>query len=256
MDYKEFSGKLMRYLMPQSYPLGVKIIRGDDTMPDDAATPAKFGITIALCQWTTLARRWGWIAGAAKSDISCTPCLVGFGMKQLRERDDLTQFIMEMGYSASREIAQALAEKLEPVEPGTVKGVLSFPLHKAPADPDLILIYGNPAQMARLATGYMYHHGRPISSETYFGLSCLAAVMPFWRDEPIFVHPGRGERILAGTYDDEMLFTMPAKYAESLLDGLEKTHQQGSRYPSQSYLLYQPPLIPPMKNLDEKLVDE
>ena len=101
MDYKEFSGKLMRYLMPQSYPLGVKIIRGDDTMPDDAATPAKFGITIALCQWTTLARRWGWIAGAAKSDISCTPCLVGFGMKQLRERDDLTQFIMEMGYSAS-----------------------------------------------------------------------------------------------------------------------------------------------------------
>jgi hypothetical protein len=37
------------------------------------------------------------------------------------------------------------------------------------------------------------------------------------------------------------------------VDGLEKTHQKGTRYPIQSYMLYQPPEIPPVKALGEKL---
>jgi uncharacterized protein (DUF169 family) len=41
------------------------------------------------------------------------------------------------------------------------------------------------------------------------------------------VHPGRGERILAGTDECEMFFSFPAKDLELFVDGLEKTHKKG-----------------------------
>jgi uncharacterized protein (DUF169 family) len=110
--------------------------------------------------------------------------------------------------------------------------------------------------MARLATGYLYHHGELVKSQTTgFGISCLSAVKPHFTGKPAFVHPGRGERILAGTDESEMFLTFPAKYCDPLLDGLKKTHEKGTRYPVQSYMIYQPPVIRPMKSLEEKLAD-
>jgi uncharacterized protein (DUF169 family) len=108
--------------------------------------------------------------------------------------------------------------------------------------------------MARLAAGFLYHSGELIhSSTTGFGISCLSAIKPYLSGKPALVHPGRGERILAGTDESEMFFTFPAKDLELLVDGLEKTHKKGTRYPIQSYMIYQPPVIPPVKTLDEKL---
>ena len=91
------------------------------------------------------------------------------------------------------------------------------------------------------------------SKTTGFGIACLSTLRPYWSGKPAFVHPGRGERILAGTDEQEMLFSFPAKDLEMLADGLEKTHQKGTRYPVQSYMIYQPPVIPPVKALEEKL---
>lgn len=255
MDYKAYSETLMKLIMPQSFPLGVKILKKGDTIPDKVVRPGKFGIQIAMCQWTTLARRWGWNVCAMAEDINCTPCLAGFGFRKLQDKADLIRFFMEMGYFDSQEVASKLVEGLELLEPGQVSGILSFPLENSLLDPDLIVIYGNPAQMSRLAAGFIHHHGYPIRSYTGFGLSCLSLIMPFWRDEPTFIHPGRGERILGGTEDNEMVFSMPAKYLKDLVEGLENTHKKGSRYPTQRYLLYQPPLIPPMKALEERLSD-
>jgi hypothetical protein len=69
------------------------------------------------------------------------------------------------------------------------------------------------------------------------------------------VHPGRGERILAGTDDCEMFLTIPANHVEGIVDGLEKTQEKGLRYPIQGYALFQPPVLPVMKDLEKKITD-
>lgn len=254
MDYEKIANTIMKRVMPQSFPLGVKLLKPDEAMPEGATRPGRFDIKIALCQWTTVARRWGWTAGAMAEDISCTPCLAGFGFKRVQDRADIEAFFMEMGYFDSPELAKGFAARMRLIDPGEVAGVVAFPLEKAPAEPDLFMIYGNPAQMARLASGYIHSFGTPIQTETGFGLSCLSAVLPFFTDAPTFVHPGRGERILAGTEDSEMIFAMPAKFLEGLADGLEKSHKKGTRYPVQKFMLYPPPMLPAMKALDGKLV--
>lgn len=256
MDYKCFSEDITRLIRPQSYPLGMKLLKDLNTFPEKAVRPSKYGIRISLCQWTTMARRWGRILGAVADDINCTPCLAALGLKRMENNNALSEYFLDMGYLDSIELAEKATRELDPIPPGEIGGIVFFPIEMAPVEPDVVLIYGTPSQMARLAAGHLYHHGELIESKTTgFGLSCLAAVKPHFTGKPAFVHPGRGERILAGTDESEMLFTFPAKYCESLLDGLKKTHEKGTRYPVQSYMIYQPPTIKPMKRLEEKLAD-
>ncbi len=253
MDCQTFSGELTRLIRPQSYPIGVKLLDDVGRLPEKAVRPSKYGLKISLCQWTTMARRWGRILGATAEDINCTPCLAALGLQRMTEATALGDYFMEMGYFHSIELARKAVEDLEALEPGQLAALCFFPLHMAPVEPDLVLIYGNPAQMSRLAAGYLYHYGEMIESRTTIGISCLSALSPYFSGKPAFVHPGRGERILAGTESGEMLLSLPAALCDTLADGLARTHEKGSRYPVQSYLLYKPPMLPPMKHLGEKL---
>ena len=255
MDCRKHSESIMRIIMPQSFPLGIKIVGADDPFPKRVIRPSRYGIQVALCQWITLARRWSWIVGAVADDINCTPCLAGLGLKKLPDKAVTVQYLLEMGYCGSQDVASSLAEQVEYLEPGKVKGIVAFPLDKAPLSPDLVVVYGTPAQMTRLTIGYIYNHGRLIRSETGIGLSCLSTLMPFWKGEPSLVHPGRGERTFSGTDDSEMCFSIPASHLESLVDGLEKTQKNRIRYPMQGYLLYQPRLVRPMEALGEALIE-
>jgi uncharacterized protein (DUF169 family) len=256
MDYKSFSDEISRIVRPQSYPLGIKLFKGKDILPKEAVRPSKYGVKISLCQWTTMARRWGRILAAETADISCTPCLAALGMKKMGNITDLVEYFLEMGYFGSKEAAEVAARELAPLSAGSISGIAFSPLHISPFEPDVIVIYGTPAQMARLAAGYVYHTGELIESQTTgFGISCLSAVKPFFTGKPAFVHPGRGERILAGTDEAEMFFTFPAKNCDRFLEGLRKTEANGTRYPVQSFLLYQPPILQPLKNLGDKLTE-
>ena len=175
-------------------------------------------------------------------------------MKRMEDNKALSEYFLDMGYLDSIELAEKATKELGPIAYGEIRGIAVFSLEAAPVDPDLVIIYGSPAQMARLASGYLYHHGELIQSRTTgFGISCLSAVKPYFTDKPAFVHPGRGERILAGTDESEMFMSFPVRYCESLLDGLKKTQEKGTRYPVQSYMIYQPPTIKPMRTLEEKL---
>ncbi len=254
IDYKEFSERLCKLVRPQSYPLGITLIKPGEQLPPEATKPSKYGIKISLCQWTTMARRWGRVLVATAEEINCTPCLAALGLKELEETDAFARFFMDMGYFESLELAKRATESLDLIPSGEIGGMVFFPLEMAPVEPHVVVIYGTPAQMARLAAGYAYHSGEFVESNTTgFGLSCLAAIKPYFTGKPALVHPGKGERMLAGTDECEMFFTIPADQCQALLDGLEKTQERGMRYPVPSYLLYQPPLIKPMRELGERL---
>jgi hypothetical protein len=54
------------------------------------------------------------------------------------------------------------------------------------------------------------------------------------------VLPGNGDRVWAACQDHEMIMALPGSFLGDLVDGLEKTHQKGIRYPIPSYLRYRP----------------
>ena len=141
MDYKSFADEITQMIRPQSYPLGVKLFKDANALPGEAVRPAKYGIKISLCQWTTMARRWRRVLGALAEDINCTPCLAALGLKRMQTTKALAEYFFDMGYLANMELAEATAERLEPIPFGEIKGISVFPLEMAPVDPDIVLIY-------------------------------------------------------------------------------------------------------------------
>ncbi len=54
------------------------------------------------------------------------------------------------------------------------------------------------------------------------------------------VVPGNGDRVLAGCQDHEMVIAIHADKLAELVEGLEKTHEKGVRYPIPTYCATSP----------------
>jgi hypothetical protein len=68
------------------------------------------------------------------------------------------------------------------------------------------------------------------------------------------VIPGNGERIFAGTQDDEMAFVFPANSLMGLVKGLKEVGRaMGVRYPVTPYQNYQPDFPKAHKNLGREV---
>jgi uncharacterized protein (DUF169 family) len=64
------------------------------------------------------------------------------------------------------------------------------------------------------------------------GGTCTEGVLQtFKTKEPKVVLPGNGDRVWAMVQDYELAFTIPINLFDSVIRGLEATHERGIRYP-------------------------
>ncbi len=246
--------QLDRYLRLDTFPLGVNFLKKGDAFPEKTATPSSRGIKIAICQATNIARRWGWAIGVTKDDINCIPALIGFGWREPESPDAIVDYLMSMAYFQTKDAAIKTLQKMIMMEPNRFEKLYISPLATTKLDPDVVVIYGNPAQMMRLAQGYIYKRGGVVASETNLGFTCTnEMIWPLKQGKACFIHPGRGERMIGLTQDYEMAFSLPASQVDDLIAGLEATHKRGSRYPVQSYLLFETMQILQFEELEKRL---
>jgi uncharacterized protein (DUF169 family) len=87
----------------------------------------------------------------------------------------------------------------------------------------------------------MYKEGKKVKTELAGMLaSCTGGIIrTFNTGEYQVVVPGNGDRIFAVTYDDEMLFAIPAAKAEDTIVGMKA--QQLAKYPIPVVLQMPPP---------------
>jgi uncharacterized protein (DUF169 family) len=69
-DLNEANDIIMEFLRLDTHPLAVKFIKSDEGVPDKARNIRDLGIKIALCQATSIARRFGWIIAVSPNDIN------------------------------------------------------------------------------------------------------------------------------------------------------------------------------------------
>ena len=115
------------------------------------------------------------------------------------------------------------------------RSIVVAPLARAGFEPDVILVYGTPAQVARLIQGALYRQGGAIAS-TFVGRrnSCAGELAaPLLEQKCQVVVPGSGERLFALTQDHEMCFAIPRACLEDVTAGLAATHKAGGmRFPT------------------------
>lgn len=181
-----------------------------------------------------MARKYGWAVAMGKEDMHCSLGAAPFGFFKNIEFFNEGNLADGM-FTVSKEIGKKEEDLVDRFDFGTYSHILVAPLHRTDFEPDLFMIYANPAQIMRLIQGALYNTGGSVQSSSMGRLGCATIITAIKRDEPRYLVPGNGDRIFGMTQDYEMAFMIPPSKVDSLLDGLVQTHKAGIRYPITSF---------------------
>lgn len=240
MDLKEIGNLLGNFIMPQSFPLAVKLMGPGEILPDKAKMPMRdFQNRLAICQCFNIARLYGWTLALGRADQSCPIGAVILGFEEAVPY--YTEGNLAEGmYTQCREGGALAEQKLGRFSFGKYEYLLMAPLRQAEFFPDFLYVYCNAAQLMRLVHGALYMEGGSlVSSFTGRGQCAEAIVHTMDTGRCQVILPGNGERVFGHTQDYEMAFTIPVGQAENVMKGLAETHKKGLRYPIPGWLNYE-----------------
>ncbi len=241
--WTQLGKKLREFISPDTFPVAVKILKDESQIPSTARRPLKdLKVTMAPCQGSAMARRYGWTVAFGPDDVGCGIAAYTYGWDRLTDYSGAINFLTRMNYVCDERAAKQVLDGFRTLDMGDKLIVVYSPLERTKIEPDVILVYVSPAQMMRLIHGATYHTGRPIqSSFSGRAASCTEGVIGAYLDkEPKVVVPGNGDRVWATCQDYEMVMAIPAGRLAEVVEGLEKTHQRGIRYPIPTYMRYRP----------------
>ena len=245
MDLAKVNEALNLYIRPQTYPLVVKMCQSAEELPDKVRLPQRdLGTPITLCQGIGLARRYRWTIAIGKEDQSCPHAAFVLGF--VPGKGYLDGSCAEAIGLGPKERFAAIAQNVSRFEYGKYSHALIAPIETANFDPDVIIIYGDPAQVARLVQGAVAIKGGALNSPTGGGVACSGlTARAMLTDECQFILAGAGDRYYALTQDHELAFSIPASKVELTIQGLEMGHKSGlHRYPTPSFLRLEKGLPP------------
>jgi len=232
MDLKSVNDALNNYVRPQTFPLALKLCQSQDDLPEKVRIPLRdMGYPVTLCQAIGLARRFGWTMAVGKEDQCCYGGAATMGFLAEPPRGEDSPFPEE-----------------KQLETGKYSHLLAATLDRADFEPDVVLIYGNSAQIMRLAqSASRLTDGTVPAIASGFG-DCGDIVARTVRvNKRHVILPSGGDRVFGSTQDHEMIFSMPGDQAEKLAGALGDTHKAGFRYPVLTDLRHKPELPPFLK---------
>lgn len=225
---REFNQVVEEYIRPLTYPVAVKLLKNDEPFPEKTRFPAKMaGCRWALCQGIAMSRRVGWTVGFRKEDHSCVLALMMFGYEEEPEAVKNGEIVYPY-YAETVEAGRRTQEGTPRLPLDAVTGIVTAPLSKADFTADVVLVYGNSAQIIRMVQGALYRQGGKIESAfTGRGACGSEIIVPYQTQECKVILPGGGERVYAHTADDELVFAIPACKLEDVAAGVVTTHKSG-----------------------------
>ena len=240
MDAATLNQHLEKHLRVSTFPLGIKSLKAGESLPDKVKIPSKhMGVKVAICQAISIARRYGWTMALSGADVSCPIAKAVFGFEE--RNDYYTSGSLPDGmYASCKEAGAAFEDALAKYDFGEFSHILAGPLSRVNFVPDTVLVYGNSAQVVRLLSGVLHKRGGTLKSDFTGRGDCSDIVIKGKKTgEPQVILPCHGDRVFGMTGDDEMALTFPFDRAEEIVEGLDKTHAGGVRYPIPVYLRFQ-----------------
>jgi MtaA/CmuA family methyltransferase len=245
IDVKTADRELTFYVRPQTFPVAIRMLRPDEPIPDRARRPARDFKKLSMnCQVIDMARRYGWTIALTREDSICSLGIAALGLEKPTHLHR-SGTLCEGMYTETKEAGQRSEAAVDQFRPGEYTGLLVAPLDRATFEPDLVCLYGNPAQIMRLTQAALWKRGGKLTSSFGGRVDCSEIIVTTLRtDQPQVILPCSGDRIFGQTQDHEMAFTIPWTQMEEIVEGLKGTHGGGIRYPITQFMEYEAKLPP------------
>lgn len=122
--------------------------------------------------------------------------------------------------------------KAYPRIPGKIEAMLMAPVNRQMFEPEVIWIYGTPAQMILIINGYQHATYARMQFSCLGESSCMDALhQAYVSGKPSVNIPCFGERWFGGTHEEELSMGIPAQELERIVQGMRDLRKIGYRYP-------------------------
>ncbi|MFX0073809.1 MAG: DUF169 domain-containing protein [Candidatus Hermodarchaeota archaeon] len=229
-NYKEVEEKLNRYLRLITFPVVVKLFTDLEEL-HNIKFLKKPDKKLALCQIFSYARYYGWTMGCLKEDNICPLAEITLGFEESSRLFEEGAFFVGR-YNETKEVAKKTSLSMPKLELHKYKAIIAGSLNRVDFTPDLILIWGNSAQIMRIIQGYLWKRGGRILMSTFCDGVCADTISnALITGELQIAFPCLGDRRFGMALDSDLIASIPFSLTEDILEGLEKTHKAGTRYP-------------------------
>jgi len=228
--FKNLEDSLNKFLRLSTFPVALKLL--EDTSELKSIKFLKEPEEeMALCQIFSYARNYGWTMGCTKERNVCPLADIAVGFEEKTPLFDEGAFFIGR-YNASKKAAKKTSASMPYIPSGKYKAIVAGALNRIDFEPDLVLIWGNSAQVMRIIQGYLWNRGGRITMSTFCDGVCADTISnAIITGELQIAFPCLGDRRFGMAKDTDLIASIPFKLLNEIIEGMEKTHKAGTRYP-------------------------
>ncbi|MCR4431160.1 MAG: DUF169 domain-containing protein [Tepidanaerobacteraceae bacterium] len=243
MNCSEVSEKLLEILRLDTDPVAVTMYKDKEELP---RKPMNYKVNI--CQLVSSARYQRRINAGVPEMMVCSMGAACVGL--IKTPEAISSGKAAVGpYCADEEAGKKfMANTFKLGDSGKhYEGIYVQPLYAAKAEPDVVVLYVNPAQIMRLVHACTHDNGEKVTADTVCEAAlCSSIGFVLANKKPVIGFPCAGDRIFGGTQNQELVFAAPySLFRDKLIDNLEKTAKGGfSVYPVAPNMYWTPSMPP------------
>ena len=229
-DWEKIVRRMELLLRLKSFPVAFKMLQSREEL-ERIPFLRRLGHKATLCQMITLVRNFDWTVGADNGDFLSPVCPSIIGLEDIPEiyKDGTFRSIV---WVKTKEDGRKYEASIPRLPLGKYEAVAMAPLVYNPFEPDIVLIYANPAQMMLLINALQFEDYEVMQFFCVGESSCSDAIARcYLTGKPSLTIPCYGERRYGHAQDDELVMGIPSGLMEKALEGLEALYRRGIRYP-------------------------
>lgn len=230
IKWSEWTRGMEKYLRLKTFPVGLKLLEDPEELgrnPWLRKSPEK----LTLCQFITMVRTFDWTVGGTADDLVPPSCGTILGLAPVPDwvADGSMRTVV---WLEDKEQAAECERVIQRIPYGKYKAFTMGPTAYDPFIPDMVLLYGNPAQMSLLINAIQFDRFERMVFYSVGETSCSDVIGRCFVDRvPALSIPCYGERRFGHAADDELAIGLPAEECNRILTNLEKLYKRGVRYP-------------------------
>jgi uncharacterized protein (DUF169 family) len=228
-DWPALTREIERLLHLRTYPVAYRKLERAAEL-DEIPRVRRLDRGMTFCQVPTMVRRGGWTVGVTRENLGerCAR-LNGLAATTEEEKQREAENFSNTWYATVEE-ARKQMEDYPLIPPG--EAVVLSPLAAGKIEPDVVMIYGNPAQLMLLMNALQFRKHRRFQSHFIGEGACADGLAQCYTSgEPALAIPCYGERRFGSVTEDELVLVVPPGEIERAVDGLQGLWQRGLRYP-------------------------
>jgi len=230
-DWEPIVRNIEKYLRLKSFPVAFKMLEKKEELeniPFMRRSPNKR----TMCQLITLVRNFDWTVGADADDFTGPMCPSIIGLTKLPDVGFLDGTFRSIVWTKNKKDGAKYENSVPRLPTGKYEAVAMAPLVYKPFDPDIVLIYANPAQMILLINALQFEDYEVMQFFCVGESSCSDAIARCYLDnKPSVSIPCYGERRYGHAQDEDLVMAVPADLLEKAAKNLEVLYRRGIRYP-------------------------